>query len=343
MSHSLDAPLPPENITLEVVAKVAGVSPATVSRILNGSARVSDRKRSAVMAAIKTLNYRPNALARGLAQGRTNSIGVLTQDIASPFYGEALRGVEDALAGTGMIPLFASGHWRLEDEIERMEHLLSRRVDGVIVLTGKLSDAQIEAYAKVVPIVVTGRHMQSEQVTSLSIDNSLGAYIATRHLIEYGHTRIAHVAGPADHIDALSRLKGYRDALVEAGIAFDPELVAHADFHEPGGVLAIHQLLATRKSFSAVFAANDQTAFGIQLALSRHGIRVPDEISVVGFDDLPVSSYMIPPLTTIRQPVYEMGVASAKALVAMITGQPYTPQLAPPELIVRASSKLLRR
>lgn len=333
----------PENVTLEVVARVAGVSPATVSRILNGSAHVSDRKRDAVMSTIKTLNYRPNALARGLAQGRTNSIGVLTQDIASPFYGEALRGVEDALAGTGMIPLFASGHWNLQDEIERMEHLLSRRVDGVIVLTGKLSDAQIQEYAGTVPIVVTGRQQSGKNVTSLTIDNYLGAQIATRHLIECGHTRIAHVAGPPDHIDANDRLRGYQQALAEAGIAYDPELIAHADFHEPGGVLAINQLLASRKAFTAVFASNDQTAFGIQLALSRHGIRVPDDISVVGFDDLLVSSYMIPPLTTIRQPVYEMGVAAAKALVAMITGQTFEAKLPSPELIVRASSRLLRR
>lgn len=333
----------PENVTLEVVARVAGVSPATVSRILNGSARVSDRKRTAVLDTIKRLNYRPNALARGLAQGRTNSIGVLTQDIASPFYGEALRGVEDALAGTGMIPLFASGHWNLQDEVERMEHLLSRRVDGVIVLTGKLSDAQILDYANTVPIVVTGRQLTGPNVISLSVDNVLGARMATQHLIDWGHTRIAHVAGPADHIDAMNRLQGYKRALEEAGIPFDPDLVAHADFHEPGGVLAINQLLASRRSFTAVFASNDQTAYGIQLALSRHGIRVPDDISVVGFDDLLVSSYMVPPLTTIRQPVNEMGVAAAKALVAMINGAHYDASLPAPELIVRASSRLLRR
>ncbi|WP_018606809.1 LacI family DNA-binding transcriptional regulator [Uliginosibacterium gangwonense] len=333
----------PENVTLEVVARVAGVSPATVSRILNGTARVSDRKRTAVLSTIKRLNYRPNALARGLAQGRTNSIGVLTQDIASPFYGEALRGVEDALAGTGMIPLFASGHWNLQDEVERMEHLLSRRVDGVIVLTGKLSDAQILDYANTVPIVVTGRQLTGPNVISLSVDNFLGAQMATQHLIDWGHTRIAHVAGPADHIDAINRLRGYRQALEDAGIPFDPDLVAHADFHEPGGVLAINQLLASRRSFTAVFASNDQSAYGIQLALSRHGIRVPDDISVVGFDDLLVSSYMVPPLTTIRQPVNEMGVAAAKALVAMINGIAYDASLPAPELIVRASSRLLRR
>lgn len=333
----------PENVTLEVVARVAGVSPATVSRILNGTARVSDRKRTAVLDTIKRLNYRPNALARGLAQGRTNSIGVLTQDIASPFYGEALRGVEDALAGTGMIPLFASGHWNLQDEVERMEHLLSRRVDGVIVLTGKLSDAQILDYANTVPIVVTGRQLTGPNVISLSVDNVLGARMATQHLIDWGHTRIAHVAGPAEHIDAMNRLQGYKLALEDAGIPFDPDLVAHADFHEPGGVLAINQLLASRRSFTAVFASNDQTAYGIQLALSRHGIRVPDDISVVGFDDLLVSSYMVPPLTTIKQPVNEMGAAAAKALVAMINGVSYDAHLPDPELIVRASSRLLRR
>ena len=338
------AALPAGNITLEVVARTAGVSPATVSRILNGTARVSESKKAAVMEAIRQLNYRPNALARSLAQGRTHSVGVLTQDIASPFYGEALRGVEDALAGTGMVPLFASGQWNLQDEVERIEHLLSRRVDGIIILTGKLSDEQILAYAGSVPIVVCGRHLEGSNLVSMRVDNVLGARLAVRHLIECGHSRIAHICGPAEHVDARDRLRGYQEEMSESGLELFPELIVEADFHEAGGVLAINQLLASRCSFSAVFAANDQTAFGVQLALSRQGIRVPDDLSVLGFDDLLASSYMIPPLTTVRQPVYEMGCAAAKSLLGMIEGRPIAPvELPPPELIVRASSRLLRR
>lgn len=332
----------PENATLERVARLAGVSPATVSRILNGSARVTDRRRAAVEEAIRELNYRPNALARGLAQGRTNSIGVLTQDIASPFYGEALRGIEDALKDTGSIPLIVSGHWMLKDEIERIDHLLSRRVDGLIVLTGGLTDEHLARYAREVPLVVTGRDLQGPGITSLRFDDYLGARLATEHLVRLGHTRIAHIAGPLDHFDSVERLRGYRDALSEAGIAADERLVVHADFHEPGGLLAINQLLSARAPFTAVFAANDQMALGAMLALHVHGIRVPEDISVVGFDDLPVSNYIVPPLTSVRQPVYEMGAAAARTLIAMIEGRQGNEALAGPELVVRASSKPFR-
>jgi len=333
----------PENITLEMVARTAGVSPATVSRILNGSARVSERKRAAVEAVIKELNYRPNALARGLAQGRTNSIGVLTQDIASPFYGEALRGIENALKDTGAIPLIVSGHWILRDEVERLEHLLSRRVDGLIVLTGSLPDEMLIRYAAEVPLVVTGRDLTAPNLTSLRFDDYVGARMATQHLIDLGHTRIAHVAGPLDHFDSIERLRGYREALIDAGLRPDDELVVHADFHEPGGLLAINQLIAARTPFTAVFAANDQSAFGARLALHSHGIRVPEDISVVGFDDLPVSNYVVPPLTSVKQPAYEMGEIAARALVSMIHGEPTQMHLPQPELIVRASSRPLRR
>lgn len=332
-----------DTVTLEHVARAAGVSPATVSRILNGTAKVSARRRAMVEEAIKTLKYRPNALARGLAQGRTNSIGVLTQDIASPFYGEALRGIEAALANSGVVPLFASGHWILKDEIQRMEHLLSRKVDGVIVLTGRLSDDQLAGYAGEVPIVVTGRDVAAANLTSLRVDDFHGARLATQHLIEGGHSRIAHLAGPQDHADSVERLRGYRVALEEAGLPFDPALVVQADFHEAGGMLAAKHLLASGVPFSAVFASNDQTAFGVRLALFTQGIRVPEDVSIVGFDDLPVSSYMVPPLTTVKQPVYEMGRIAAQALMNMIAGRPVAFSLPRPEIVIRGSTRALRR
>ncbi|HEV7915202.1 MAG TPA: LacI family DNA-binding transcriptional regulator, partial [Albitalea sp.] len=220
-------------VTLAMVAETAGVSPSTVSRILTGNARVSDDKRKSVEAAIARLNYQPNVLARGLAQGRTLSIGVLTQHIDSPFHGQALRGIEDALAGTGIVPLFVSGHWNLRDEAERMTHLLGRRVDGIVVLTSRLTDEQIRGYAQRVPIVATGRSLKGHNIASLQVDDFKGACLATRHLIELGHRRVAHIAGPQDHAGSVERLKGYRRTLEEAGVAFDPQLVAHADFDEP--------------------------------------------------------------------------------------------------------------
>jgi LacI family transcriptional regulator len=328
-------------VTLAMVAQAAGVSPSTVSRILTGHARVSDGKRKSVEEAIARLNYQPNVLARGLAQGRTLTLGVLTQDIDSPFCAQALRGVEDALAGTGMTPLFASGHWNVHDEAERMAHLLARRVDGIVVLTGRLTDEQLREYALRVPIVVTGRHLKGHNLTSLRLDDFRGAWLATRHLIELGHRRIAHIAGPQDHADSMERLSGYRKALQDAGIEADDQLVVHADFHEQGGVQAMTRLLDAHRPFSAVFASNDQAAYGARLALYQRHIRVPEDVSLIGFEDLPSSRYAIPPLSTVHQPVYELGQAAARTLLKMIEGGKARFALPEPQLVPRDSTQRL--
>jgi LacI family transcriptional regulator len=331
-----------EMVTLGMVASAAGVSPSTVSRILTGSARVSDSKRAAVEEAIQRLGYQPNVMARGLAQGRTYSIGVLTQDINSPFYGEALRGIEDALAGTGIVPLFVSGHWHPQDEVDRIALMLARRVDGVIILTGCLTDEQLLDYAQKVPVVVTGRELTGHGLTSLRVDDFTGAKLATQHLIGLGHRVIAHIAGPQDHGDSVERLRGYRAALMEAGINFNPNLVIYADFHEPSGVIAVNQLLSSHQSFTAIFAANDQTAFGARLAFFQRGIRVPEDVSLVGFDDIPAAQYAIPPLTTVHQPIYELGRIAAQSLLNSIEDRKATALLPPPKLVLRDSTTRMR-
>ena len=331
-----------EPVTLEMIAREAGVSPSTVSRYLNGTARISEDKRLAVEQTIARFNFQPNMMARGLALGQTLSIGVLTQFIESPFYGEALRGIEDALSGTAFSPLFVSGHWNLKEETARMALLQGRRVDGVIVLTGRLSDAQLCDYAHKMPIVVTGRALEAPNLVSFHVNDFLGAYKATQHLIELGHSRIAFIAGPADHPDAMERLRGYQQAMDDAGLIRDPGLVAQADFHESGGVLAINQLMESRQNFTAVFAANDQMAYGARLALYRLNIRVPEEISLVGYDDLPNSIYSMPPLTTVRQPVYEIGRLAAQAMLDLIAGRVARVAAPPLELVVRESTRRLR-
>ena len=343
MSHKKSNNTSQEVVTLDMVAAAAGVSPSTVSRILTGNARVSDNKRTAVETTIQRLGYQPNVMARGLAKGRTFSIGVLTQDINSPFYGEALRGIENALTGTGILPLFVSGHWHLQDEVELMALMLARRVDGIIVLTGRLSDAQLLEYSQRVPIVVTGRDLKGPGLVSLRVDDFEGAKLATQHLIELGHRAIAHIAGPQDHGDSVERLRGYRAALTEAGIEFDANLVVYADFHEPGGVLAVNQLLSARHSFSAVFASNDQTALGARLAFFQRNIRVPEDVSLVGFDDLPAAQYAIPPLTTVHQPVCELGQSAAESLLKLVNGQKVKVNLPPFKLVVRDSTMRIRR
>jgi LacI family transcriptional regulator len=331
------------NATLELIAREAGVSPSTVSRILNGTARVSDQKRQAVERTIERFNFQPNLTARSLAMGQTHTIGVLTQFMDSPFYGESMRGIEDALADTPYSPLFVSGHWNLKTEQARMRLLNARRVDGLIVLTGLLSDEQLIHYAQRTPVVVTGRRLSAPKLISLDVDNFRGAYDATRHLIALGHRRIACISGPDEHIDAADRLHGYRKALEDAGLSFAPELVVPSNFQETGGMLAINQLLEARVDFTAVFATNDQMAYGARLALYRRGVRVPDDISLVGFDDLPNSTYSMPPLTTVRQPVYEIGRLAAHAMLKLLAGEEVDVAAPSLELVVRESTRRVRR
>jgi LacI family transcriptional regulator len=330
-------------VTLEMVAQAAGVSPSTVSRILNGTATVSGDKRNAVDEAIRTLGFRPNPVARGLAGGRTLSVGVLTQTISSPFYGEALHGIEDELERVGYIPLFVSGHWQEAEERKALDALMARRVDGLIVLAGRLSNQAIQAYAGQVPVVVVGRDLKAPRLFSLEVDNTTGGRLATQHLIDCGHERIAFIAGDPTHADGLDRQAGYRAALEEAGLRYDPALVMESDFTETGGLLAVTRLIESRLSFSAIFAANDQMAIGAALGLYRKGLRVPDDISLVGFDDLVGARFAQPPLTTVRQSIYDMGHQAAAAMLELLRGGTPEADLPRPELVVRESTRRLPR
>jgi len=326
-------------VTLERVAKAAGVSPSTVSRILNGTAVVSEFKKSAVEAAIAKLGFVPNPVARGLAGGRTFSIGVITQAIDSPFYGMALSGIEQELDRVGYSALYVSGDWNAKEEAKCIDMLRSRRVDGIIVLTGRLTDRALKECAKSVPVVVTGRSLKGTGLYSLNSDNFEGGRLATRHLIDLGHRRIVFIRGVENHPDANERLRGYRSALESAGLEFDPALVVPGDFREASGLNAVNQLLAQGTAFTAVFAANDQMAFGAALGLYRHGLRVPDDVSLVGFDDLPVSTYTLPPLSSVHESAYELGCLAAISILQLIDGVVPSGQVPAPRLVVRESSQ----
>lgn len=328
-------------VTLDRVARAAGVSPSTVSRIINGTARVSAAKRESVLRIMTELNYRPNVLAQGLASGRSMGVGVLTQDISSPFYGSMLHGVEGALQGTGYHPLFISGHWHLQEELEAIDFLLARKVDAVIVLGGGVPDARLQAVARQLPVVVLGRSVPGIANQCLRLDNVAGAYAATRHLTELGHRQIAHIAGQPSHRDAQDRLDGYRQALADARLPYDPGLVQPGDFQEASGFLAATRLVEGQALFTAIFAANDQLAYGARLALHRKGLRVPEDVSLVGFDDLPGSLYTTPPLTTVQQPVEEMGQAAAQGVLRLLHGEPAAMPNLEVRLILREST--LRR
>lgn len=328
--------------TIHDIARLAGVSPSTVSRVLNATTPVAEEKRAAVLAAIAGLNFRPNVVAQGLARRRSMTVGVLTQDIASPFYGEILKGIEQGLHGSLYQPVFASGNWRAAEEQEALQVLIERQIDALIILGGQLPDSQLRTTAGTLPLVVVGRTIPGLEQSSLNIDHLQGAYAATRYLLELGHQRIAHITGLLSHSDAVERRGGYLRALDHAGIPTDARLIVEGDYSEQSGLLAVETLFSRGVRFTALFAANDQTAYGARLALFRRGVRVPDDVSLVGFDDQPGSAYTTPPLTTVRQPTSEMGAAAAHAVLQLLAGATSSLPLFETRLVARESAGLRR-
>jgi LacI family transcriptional regulator len=329
-------------VTLEMVAKEAGVSPSTVSRILNGTARVREPKVRAVKAAISKLQFMPNPVARSLARGKSMSVGVVIQAIDSPFYGEALAAIEKGLVRAEYSALFVSGHWREADERRCIDHLLSRRVDGIILVTSCLPDAELLYLSRTIPLVLTGREIVADRICSFDTDSTPGARLATEYLIGQGHRRIAFIAGPAGHPDAQQRFDGYKTALAASKIAFLEKLVGAGDYSDAGGYAAMNQLLEAGAKFTAVFAANDQSAYGAMLALHRRGLEVPRDVSVIGFDDLPASSFTIPPLTTVHRPINEIGGGAAEAMIDLIEGRVPVARTSSETLAIRESTRPLR-
>jgi LacI family transcriptional regulator len=264
---------------------------------------------------------------------------VLTQTLDSPFYGAALRGIEESLRGTGYSPLYVSGHWDAVEESRCIDLLRSRRVDGIIVLTGGLSDQSLRLCARTLPLVVTGRALKAPGLYSLLFDDFGGGMLATRHLIELGHRRIAFISGDNAHPDSIQRHAGYRAALEAAGLVYDPALVVPGLYTEDSGLEAVERLLTTRQKFTAIFAANDQMAVGASLGLYRRSMSVPQDISVIGFDDAQFSAYTHPPLSTIHQPMLELGRLAAQALLQMLRGQKPTAKVPAPRLVARESTR----
>jgi LacI family transcriptional regulator len=307
---------------------------------------VAEDKRALVLAAIEEQGYRPNLVARGLVRGRSMTIGVLMQDISSPFFARMVSGIEQGLDHAEYRPMFASTHWRAgnqDDEARSLQLLLERRVDGVIVLASSIPDEELRAVAAQLPLVVVARSVPGLEEQCLAIDNEAGAYRATRYLVGLGHTRIAHLAGTSGHPDAIARLAGYRRALAEAGIAENEKLLVAGDFLEESGLSTFEQLLGRGEQFSAIFAANDQMAYGAMLGLFNHGYRIPADVSLVGFDDQFLSAYTLPPLTTVRQPSKEMGQAAAEALLRLLSNEPPMLPTFTADLIIRKSAMYVRQ
>jgi LacI family transcriptional regulator len=305
--------------TIRDVSRLAKVSPATVSRVLNGSVPVSPERRDAVLAAVARLDFQPNAFARSLATNRAHGIGVIVSEVSSMVYGGILQGIESVIEGHTMHMLVSSGHHSAAVERRAYDFLRHRRCDALILQLDGADDDEVVAWATGdVPVVIVGRQVAALPEGCVYLDNVAGGYLATRHLLDRGHRAIAHVAGLAGVADASDRHAGYRRALEEAGIRYDPTLVADGDFIEDGGQRAMRAILDQQRPFTAVFAANDQSAAGALRALREAGRRVPQDVSVVGFDDTLLAHYLFPSLTTVRQPLREMGQAAASLALARL-------------------------
>lgn len=324
--------------TISDIAARAKVSKSTVSRVLNSSATVSPAKKKAVLHAMKALGYQPNVFARSLAGGRSMTIGIVTQNIGSPFYDAIAQGAIASLGGTGVTPIFVDGQWQHSTELEVIRTLLTRKVDGLLLIGGDVSPSELNGLKDQLPTVVVARQLPRWGKQCIAIDNVDAGYRATQYLLREGHRQIACIRGNRDHADAIDRYRGYVQALTEAGIPSNRSLVFQGDFSGQAGMMAVHSFIKRGVHFSAIVAASDMVAFGARLALYRHGYRVPDDISIVGFDDQAEAALMTPPLTTMRQPAREMGAVAAKALLRLITGkEPAEPPLLRAELQVRES------
>ncbi|MYV50233.1 LacI family DNA-binding transcriptional regulator [Streptomyces sp. SID2888] len=337
--------------TLEEVAARAGVGRGTVSRVINGSPRVSDATRAAVEAAVAELGYVPNTAARALAANRTNAIALVvpepeTRFFAEPYFSDMVKGVGAELADSEMqlLLIFASG----DRERRRLaQYLAAHRVDGVLLVSVHADDPLPDLLAQLeIPAVISGPRSERETLPSVDSDNYGGGRSAVEHLMSRGCEQIATITGRLDVYGAKRRVDAYRDTLRDAGREVDEALIAPGDFTEEGGRRAMTELLARRPGLDAVFAGSDVMAAGARQVLRESGRRIPDDVALVGFDDSVIARHMEPPLTSVRQPMEEMGRAMIDLLLDEIADRRPTASrtlerrqvVLPTQLMERASS-----
>lgn len=332
--------------TIKDIAAKTGLSVTTVSLVLNNKpSRISAETRELVFKTAKELKYRPNQAAVLLRSGESKTIGLIVPDIRNDFYGNLAKGVEDYCQQHDQAVILCNSTNSYEREREHLNILDSKGVDGIILTlsaTGSLETTQktIDKLTNSgIPFVMFDRSVVSVKSNIVSGDHFHGGYLATQHLLDLGHTKIACITGPSYLEGSASRFAGYQQALEERGIALDQSLVVASDYSFEGGFDAFDALY--KKDFSAVFAFNDMMAFGALKNMESKGIRVPEDLSLVGYDDVFFSQIVNPPLTTIHQPAYEIGMQSAKVLLDINAGTVAPPYLKiyKPQLIVRGSTK----
>ena len=332
--------------TIREVAESAGVSYATVSHVINNTRVVSQETRERVLAAMAALNYRPNALARSLRQGKTNTMGLVLPDSANPFFAEISRSIEDAAFKKGYSVFLCNTELDTNRELFYVDVLSKKQVDGIIfVAAGDQADSLDFLLRQDMPVVMIDRDLPNVEVDAVLTDHQLGGFLATRHLIELGHRRIACIAGPSSITPSAQRITGYRQALEQASLPYDEGLILRGDYHAQSGMEITHAILKMNPRPTAIFALNDLMALGALRAAAEDGYSVPKDLAIVGYDDLELAQFTNPPLTTIAQPKREIGAQAVNLLVDRISRKSISPSrlILAPELIVRRSTKELER
>ena len=326
--------------TIYQVAERAGVSLSTVSRVLNGKASVNKVLKERVEKAVKELNYRPNSVARSLANNRTDSVGVLVPELNAPFFGDLMQAVESTLRAADKHVIISVGRNCLETEKDAVEFLISRNCDALIMHAEALSDEYLlELNQSKLPVALVNRQVEGLPEACTSLDNEKGGYLATRHLLELGHKDIAYISGPTDKCDASLRLEGHKRALSEAGLPTNPQLIFNGDYSEEDGKIGLLELMARDVPFTALVCANDWMASGAISCARDLGMSLPHDLSVVGFDDVVFAHHVFPRLTTVINPIAEMAEMSAKYILNKVYGQSNNvQQYFEPSLIVREST-----
>ncbi|CAI6022162.1 catabolite control protein A [Cohnella sp. JJ-181] len=307
-------------VTIYDVAREAGVSMATVSRVVNNNPNVKPQTRKKVYEAIERLGYRPNAVARGLASKKTTTVGVVIPDIANANFAEVARGIEDIANMYHYNIILCNADKRKEKEIRVINTLLEKQVDGLLFMGGVVTDEHIQAFnTSNVPIVLCATTDEKGTMPSVDIDHETAAYDAVRKLIAEGHVRIAMISGTLqDPANGYARYQGYKRALEENGIALDESLVRVGNYRYESGIEAVHYFLELSERPTAVFAATDEMAIGAIHGIQDAGLTVPGDISVIGVDNIRLASMVRPLLTTVAQPMYDIGAVSMRLLTKLM-------------------------
>ncbi len=333
--------MPRSQVTIRDVAKKAGVSHQTVSRVINASAHVLPETRARVEQAIQDLGYRPNAIARFMAQGRTRTLACISPNLSDYTFAKIIEGAETQARAAGYLLLTASA---ADGQVfaELVSQLVdSRRTEGLLIINPYLDDRHTHTPSDF-PVVYLAAAPRDPAILSVSLDDHAGGRDATQHLLDLGHRQIAMITGPEIEDCTNDRTAGYQAALEGSGLTFDPGLVRQGDWSATSGYEAVYSLMESGAVFSGVFAQNDRMAAGAARALREAGLAVPEHVSIIGFDDMPLASYFDPPLTTMRQDLELLGQEAADLLIGMIEEKPIgeNQRLLPATLIVRNSTQL---